>query len=85
MSGTTSQLNVDGKAVDMTVKAGSIGPSVIDISKLYAQTGMFTYDPGFTSTASCESQITYIDGDEGILLHRGYPIEQLAVEVKPGS
>ncbi|MGH6818377.1 MAG: citrate synthase, partial [Methylovirgula sp.] len=51
---------------------------VVDIGKLYAQTGMFTYDPGFTSTASCESQITYIDGDEGILLYRGYPIEQLA-------
>ena len=54
------------------------GPSVIDIRKLYGQTGMFTYDPGFTSTASCESKITYIDGDEGVLLYRGYPIEQLA-------
>ena len=60
------------------VRPGSIGPSVVDISKLYADTGMFTYDPGFTSTASCESKITYIDGDEGILLYRGYPIEQLA-------
>ena len=60
------------------MKHGTIGPSVVDISKLYAQTGMFTYDPGFTSTAACESQITYIDGDEGILLYRGYPIEQLA-------
>src|SRR6478736_4673091 len=78
MSGTTSQLSVDGKTVDMPVKAGSIGPSVIDIGKLYAQTGMFTYDPGFTSTASCESEITYIDGDRGILLYRGYPIDQLA-------
>ncbi|TCR62729.1 citrate synthase [Bosea sp. BK604] len=78
MSGTTSQLSVDGKTVDMAIKTGSIGPSVIDIAKLYAQTGMFTYDPGFTSTASCESEITYIDGDEGVLLHRGYPIEQLA-------
>ncbi|PTM43166.1 citrate synthase [Bosea sp. 124] len=78
MSGTTSQLQVDGKTVDMAIKTGSIGPSVIDIAKLYAQTGMFTFDPGFTSTASCESQITYIDGDEGVLLHRGYPIEQLA-------
>ncbi|PZR90768.1 MAG: citrate (Si)-synthase, partial [Stutzerimonas stutzeri] len=78
MSGTTSQLTVEGKAVDMPVKTGSIGPSVIDIGKLYSQTGMFTYDPGFTSTASCESQITYIDGDEGVLLYRGYPIEQLA-------
>jgi citrate synthase len=78
MSGNTSQLQVDGKTLDMAIKQGSIGPSVIDIAKLYAQTGMFTYDPGFTSTASCESQITYIDGDAGILLHRGYPIEQLA-------
>src|SRR5512134_1534300 len=78
MSGTTSQLQVDGKTVDMAIKTGSIGPSVIDIGKLYAQTGMFTYDPGFTSTASCESQITYIDGDAGVLLYRGYPIEQLA-------
>ena len=57
---------------------GTIGPEVVDIAKLYGQTGMFTYDPGFTSTASCESKITYIDGDEGILLYRGYPIEQLA-------
>jgi len=57
---------------------GTIGPSVVDISKLYAQTGSFTYDPGFTSTASCASKITYIDGDNGILLYRGYPIEQLA-------
>ena len=78
MSATTSQLQIDGKTVDMAIKTGSIGPSVIDIAKLYAQTGMFTYDPGFTSTASCESQITYIDGDEGVLLYRGYPIEQLA-------
>src|SRR5690554_490986 len=57
---------------------GTVGPDVIDIRKLYAQTGAFTYDPGFTSTASCESELTYIDGDEGVLLHRGYPIEQLA-------
>jgi len=78
MSGTSSQLQVDDKTVDMAIKTGSIGPSVIDIGKLYAQTGMFTYDPGFTSTASCESKITYIDGDEGVLLYRGYPIEQLA-------
>src|SRR5260370_27875113 len=55
-----------------------IGLSVVDIAKLYTTAGMFTYDPGFTSTASCESKITYIDGDEGILLYRGYPIEQLA-------
>lgn len=78
MSESKSQLQVDGKTVDMAIKSGTVGPSVIDIAKLYAQTGMFTYDPGFTSTASCESQITYIDGDAGVLLHRGYPIEQLA-------
>ncbi len=76
-SGTAS-INVAGKSVEMPVYSGTIGPNVIDIGKLYAQTGMFTLDPGFTSTASCESQITYIDGDEGILLHRGYPIDQLA-------
>ena len=67
-----------GRNFDYPVLDGSVGPEVIDIRKLYAQTGMFTYDPGFTSTASCESAITYIDGDEGILLHRGYPIDQLA-------
>ncbi len=60
------------------VLSGSTGPDVIDIRKLYAQTGMFTYDPGFTSTAACESGLTFIDGDEGVLLHRGYPIGQLA-------
>ena len=60
------------------VVSGSVGPDVIDIRKLYAQTGMFTYDPGFTSTASCESALTYIDGDEGVLLHRGYAIEELS-------
>src|SRR5882762_1349751 len=57
---------------------GTVGPSVIDIGKFYAETGMFTYDPGYTSTGSCESKITYIDGEEGILLYRGFPIEQLA-------
>jgi citrate synthase len=57
---------------------GSVGPDVIDIRKLYGETGMFTYDPGFTSTAACKSAITYIDGEAGILLHGGYPIEQLA-------
>ena len=73
-----ASLLVDNKKIELSLKKGSIGPSVLDIGKLYAQTGMFTYDPGFTSTASCESQITYIDGDEGVLLYRGYPIEQLA-------
>jgi citrate synthase len=69
-----------GPSVEMPVYQGSIGPDVIDIRKLYAQTGMFTYDPGFMSTASCQSTITYIDGDKGELLYRGYPIEQLATQ-----
>ncbi len=67
-----------GKKLDYPLMPGSIGPKVIDIRKLYGDTGHFTYDPGFTSTASCESKITYIDGDEGVLMHRGYPIEELA-------
>jgi len=66
-------------SVDMPIYKGSIGPDVIDIRKLYGQTGKFTYDPGFMSTAACQSAITYIDGDKGELLYRGYPIEQLAV------
>jgi citrate synthase len=74
----TAKISVDGKNFDYSVLSGSVGPDVIDIRKLYAQTGAFTYDPGFTSTAACESAITYIDGDAGILLHRGYPIDQLA-------
>jgi citrate synthase len=73
-----AKLSVGGKDHEYAVRGGSVGPDVIDIRKLYAQTGDFTFDPGFTSTASCESAITYIDGDEGILLHRGYPIGQLA-------
>jgi citrate synthase len=74
----TATLSVGDKNWSFPIYGGTIGPDVIDISKLYAQTGMFTYDPGFTSTASCESSITYIDGDEGILQYRGYPIEQVA-------
>ena len=66
--------------IDMPVYQGSIGPDVVDIRKLYGQTGMFTYDPGFLSTASCQSAITYIDGDKGELLYRGHPIEQLATQ-----
>ena len=66
-------------SIELPVYQGNIGPDVIDIRKLYGQTGMFTYDPGFLSTASCQSAITYIDGDKGELLYRGYPIEQLAV------
>ena len=73
-----AKLSLDGKDYEFEVIGGSIGPDVIDISKLYAQTGAFTLDPGFTSTASCESTITYIDGDEGVLLYRGYPIDELA-------
>ena len=65
-------------SVEMPMYHGTIGPDVIDIRKLYGQTGLFTYDPGFLSTASCQSAITYIDGDKGELLYRGYPIEQLA-------
>jgi citrate synthase len=68
----------DGRTVDFPVLAGSIGPEVVDIRALYGKTGVFTYDPGFLSTASCSSTITYIDGDAGVLLYRGYPIEQLA-------
>ena len=70
--------NNSGESFELPVFKGSVGPDVIDIRKLYGDTDCFTYDPGFTSTGSCESKITYIDGDEGILLYRGYPIDQLA-------
>ncbi len=73
-------ISLGGKTLEMPVKSGSIGPDVVDIRKLYGQTGAFTFDPGFTSTASCESAITYIDGDQGVLLHRGHPIDQLAMQ-----
>jgi citrate synthase len=73
-----AQLTVDGKTAELPVYGGTHGPDVIDIGSMYKQLDMFTLDPGFTSTASCESQITFIDGDEGVLLHRGYPIDQLA-------
>ena len=71
-------LNGGDKAVELPVHGGTLGPSCIDIGKLYKETGHFTYDPGFMSTASCRSAITYIDGDQGVLMYRGYPIEQLA-------
>ena len=74
----TATLSIDGKSYDMPVLTPTAGPEVIDIRKLYAQADVFTYDPGFTSTAACDSSITYIDGDLGELLYRGYPIEQLA-------
>ena len=70
--------NATGKSYDFHVLDGNVGPSVIDIRKLYAETGMFTFDPGFTSTAACESGLTYIDGDQGVLLHGGYSIKELA-------
>jgi len=69
----------DGRSLDFPVLSGSVGPDVVDIRTLYGKAGVFTYDPGFMSTASCNSTITYIDGDAGVLLYRGYPIEQLAV------
>src|SRR3989440_1732407 len=76
----TAKLSLDDKPVaEFPILSGSVGPEVIDIRSLYAKTGMFTYDPGFLSTAACNSTITYIDGDKGELLYRGYPIEQLAV------
>ena len=78
MTDQTVKLTTPGGDFNYPLLSGSVGPDVIDIRKLYAQTGKFTYDPGFTSTAACQSAITYIDGDQGILLHRGYPIDQLA-------
>ncbi len=75
---SVAKLMLEGKACDMPVRSGTIGPDVIDVAKLYKDTGCFTYDPGFTSTANCVSRITYIDGDAGVLLYRGYPIDQLA-------
>jgi len=76
-SNKTAILTVNGKTLEFPVYSPTAGPDVIDIRKLYGQGGVFTYDPGFTSTAACDSSITYIDGDKGILLHRGYPIGQL--------
>jgi citrate synthase len=78
MSQRSAELKVGDKSVKLNVSSGTLGPDVIDIASLYKETGCFTYDPGFTSTAACESKITFIDGDEGILLYRGYPIAQLA-------
>ena len=79
MADKTATLKLpDGKTLDFPVLGGTLGPDVVDIRTLYGRSGMFTYDPGFLSTASCSSSITFIDGDAGILLYRGYPIEQLA-------
>jgi len=74
----SAKLTIGDTAIDLPIFSPSVGPDVLDIRKLYAQSDFFTYDPGFTSTASCSSNITYIDGDKGELLYRGYPIEQLA-------
>jgi citrate synthase len=76
--GDTAKIDIGGTSYDVPVLKGTAGPDVLDIRKLYADADVFTYDPGYTSTASCESKITFIDGDKGILLHRGYPIDQLA-------
>ena len=75
---TSAKLTFQGKSYDLPVIKGSMGPDVVDITNLYSEAKVFTFDPGYTSTAACESKITYIDGDAGILLHRGYPIDQLA-------
>jgi citrate synthase len=80
MADKAATLTIDNEVIELPIISGTVGPEVLDIRKLYAQSDRFTFDPGFTSTASCESQLTYIDGDQGILLHRGYPIEQLSEE-----
>ncbi len=70
--------NRTGRTWELPIHRGTQGPDVVDVRRFYAETGMFTYDPGFTSTSACESKITYIDGEEGVLLYRGYPIADLA-------
>ncbi|MDQ8037895.1 MAG: citrate synthase [Pedobacter sp.] len=79
MSGKKATLTIDNKSIDLPISSGTLGPDVIDVKDVLAQ-GYFTYDPGFMATAACESKITFIDGDKGVLLHRGYPIDQLATE-----
>ena len=76
--GDQAKFGIGPANVEMPILKGTMGPDVVDIRKLYAAADVFTYDPGFTSTASCESKITFIDGDKGVLLHRGYPIDELA-------
>ena len=73
-----AELVVDGRSVPLEIRRGTIGPEVMDIGKVFRETGRFTYDPGFTSTANCSSRITFIDGDKGELLYRGYSIDELA-------
>src|SRR6478736_2211074 len=78
MTDKKATLNIAGRnPIELPVYEGTLGPDVVDVSPLLSN-GLFTYDPGFVATAACESKITFIDGDQGILLHRGYPIEQLA-------
>src|ERR1700761_8154035 len=78
MTDNKATLSLNGKSYDLQIIKGTTGPDVVDVRKLYGDADVFTFEPGFTSTASCESKISYIDGDAGVLLHRGYPIEQLA-------
>jgi|TARA_B110000090_G_scaffold200589_1_gene241701 citrate synthase len=78
MSAKTAKLVIGSKEIELPIHSPTVGPDVIDISQLYAKGDVFTYDPGFTSTAACDSTITFIDGEKGVLLHRGYPIEQLS-------
>ena len=79
MTEKSAQLTIGDTTLELPIYSGTIGPDVVDVGQLTGN-GMFTYDPGFVSTASCESKITYIDGGKGVLLHRGYPIDQLANE-----
>ncbi len=83
MSAATYSLvnNATGEKIDLPGVSGTIGPVGLDVGKVYDKLDVFTYDPGFTSTCSCKSAITYIDGDDGILLYRGYPVDQLAREI----
>ena len=78
MSAKTAKLVIGSKEIELPIHSPTVGPDVIDIGQLYAKGDVFTYDPGFTSTAACDSTITFIDGEKGVLLHRGYPIEQLS-------
>src|SRR5665213_1308644 len=80
----SATLTYQNKQFELPVFSGTTGPNVVDIRKLYTEADIFTYDPGFTSTASCESDITFIDGDKGILLYRGYSIDQLAGQEADG-
>ena len=71
-------ISPDGKEIELPIHRGTTGPDVIDVARLYREHGVFTYDPGFVATGSCKSDITFIDGEEGVLMYRGYPVEQLA-------